>query len=153
MTLTLDDFVVAQESVEASFHKIENFISEIDQLHRSALVTVDPDDTSRLRKKIEATGLLAASESAFSATNSQVDDGANEDPATGFEWNRCEIAGNRSNGRQQTISGADGAIRADASTNRAKYEKQGAAVFAGETGGHGRGTGKVGNHRRPSRSR
>ena len=61
--LDLDDFVVSQESVEASCHKIEQFISEIDQLHRSALVTVDPEDYERLRRKIEAVGVLAASES------------------------------------------------------------------------------------------
>ena len=59
----LDDFVLAQESVESSCLKIAQFIAEIDQLHRSALVTVDWEDSERLRKKIEAAGLLAARES------------------------------------------------------------------------------------------
>lgn len=63
LALSLDDFVVAQESVEASCLKIERLIGEIDQLHRSALVTVDPEDSARLGKKIEAAGLLASSES------------------------------------------------------------------------------------------
>lgn len=62
--LALDDFVVAQESVEGIYLKIESLIGEIDQLHRSALVTVDPEDSARLAKKIEAAGLLASSESA-----------------------------------------------------------------------------------------
>lgn len=60
----LDDFLSAQESVKGSCERIEKFMGEIDVLHRSALVTVDEEDSINLAKRIEATSMLAANESA-----------------------------------------------------------------------------------------
>jgi syntaxin 1B/2/3 len=58
----LDDFMSAQEGVQGGCERIERFISEIDQLHRTALVTVSPDESHELAKRIEASSVLASAE-------------------------------------------------------------------------------------------
>lgn len=60
----LDDFVSFQESVKAGCDRIAQLMTEIDVLHRSALVTVDSEDSLKLAKRIEAASMLAASEAA-----------------------------------------------------------------------------------------
>lgn len=58
----LDEFLGAQENVKIGCERISQLIGEIDQLHRSALVTVDEEDSKRIGKKLEAASMLAAVE-------------------------------------------------------------------------------------------
>lgn len=62
-TAPLDEFLGAQENVKIGCERISQLITEIDHLHRSALVTVDEEDAARIGKKLEAASMLAAVES------------------------------------------------------------------------------------------
>ena len=58
----LDDFLSSQESVKISCGRIQQLMGEIELLHRSALVTVDSEDSMKIGKKIDAASLLASTE-------------------------------------------------------------------------------------------
>lgn len=63
-TVPLDEFLGSQESVKGGCDRIEKLKGEIEQLHKTALMTVDEGEAVRIGKKIEAASLLAATESA-----------------------------------------------------------------------------------------
>ena len=63
-TVSLEEFLNSQEAVKIGCDRIEKLKGEIEQWHRTALMTVDEGDAEKIRKRIEAASLLAATESA-----------------------------------------------------------------------------------------